>query len=112
MDGPAIFAARRMGPNDVNEMLYTSGTTGQPKGVMHTANTQFGSLQSLAPAIGLSRSDTLLMGSPLAHQTGFLYGIMMPLYLGIKAVYQDGVLRVTLPRQAKPESQRVKINVS
>ena len=30
----------------------------------------------------------------------------------IKAVYQDGVLRVTLPRQAKPESQRVKINVS
>lgn len=89
MDGPAIFAARRMGPNDVNEMLYTSGTTGQPKGVMHTANTQFGSLQSLAPAIGLGRSDTLLMGSPLAHQTGFLYGIMMPLYLGIKAVYQD-----------------------
>ncbi len=30
----------------------------------------------------------------------------------IKAVYQDGVLRVTLPRQAKPESQRVKITVS
>lgn len=89
MDGQAIFAARRMGPNDVNEMLYTSGTTGQPKGVMHTANTQFASLQALAPATGLSHTDTLLMGSPLAHQTGFLYGIMMPLYLGIKTVYQD-----------------------
>lgn len=89
LDGPAIFAARRMGPNDVNEMLYTSGTTGQPKGVMHTANTQFANLRAIAPAIGLGRSDILLMGSPLAHQTGFLYGIMMPLYLGIKTVYQD-----------------------
>lgn len=89
VDGPAIFAARRMSPNDVNEMLYTSGTTGQPKGVMHTANTQFANLKSLAPNIGLSRNDTLLMSSPLAHQTGFLYGIMMPLYLGIKTVYQD-----------------------
>ena len=89
VDGPAIFAARRMSPNDVNEMLYTSGTTGQPKGVMHTANTQFANLKALAPNIGLSRKDTLLMSSPLAHQTGFLYGIMMPLYLGIKTVYQD-----------------------
>ena len=89
MNAQAIFAARRMGPNDVNEMLYTSGTTGQPKGVMHTANTQFGSLQPLAAAIGLGHADTLLMGSPLAHQTGFLYGIMMPLYLGIKVIYQD-----------------------
>jgi cyclohexanecarboxylate-CoA ligase len=89
MDGPAIFAARKMSPNDVNEMLYTSGTTGQPKGVMHTANTQFGNLQSLAATIGLNSKDTLLMSSPLAHQTGFLYGIMMPLYLGIKTVYQD-----------------------
>ena len=70
-------------------MLYTSGTTGQPKGVMHTANTQFANLRAIAPAIGLVRSDILLMGSPLAHQTGFLYGIMMPLYLGIKTVYQD-----------------------
>ncbi len=89
MDGPAIFAARKMGPNDVNEMLYTSGTTGQPKGVMHTANTQFGNLQMFAASTGLSVKDTLLMSSPLAHQTGFLYGILLPLYLGIKVVYQD-----------------------
>ncbi len=89
MDGPAIFAARKMSPNDVNEMLYTSGTTGQPKGVMHTANTQFGNLQSYAAHVGLGAKDVLLMSSPLAHQTGFLYGVMMPLYLGIKAVYQD-----------------------
>lgn len=88
-DSAAIFAARKMGPNEVNEMLYTSGTTGQPKGVMHTANTQFASLSVFSPRVGLSDRDVILMSSPLAHQTGFLYGIMGPIYLGAKAVFQD-----------------------
>ncbi len=89
MDGPGIFAARKMGPNDVNEMLYTSGTTGQPKGVMHTANTQFANARPYAQRLGLGAKDTILMSSPLAHQTGFLYGVIMPLLIGAKVVYQD-----------------------
>ncbi len=89
VDGPAIFAKRKMGPNDVNEMLYTSGTTGQPKGVMHTANTQFANLKVFCPYLGLTGRDVFLMSSPLAHQTGFLYGIMGPIFLGAKVVLQD-----------------------
>lgn len=89
MDAKAIFAARKMGPNDVNEMLYTSGTTGQPKGVMHTANTQMANALPYARRLGLNENDVVLMSSPLAHQTGFLYGIIMPLLTGAKTVYQD-----------------------
>lgn len=90
MDMQAIFAERKMGPNDVNELLYTSGTTGQPKGVMHTANTQFANVKPYAERLDLSGArDVVLMSSPLAHQTGFLYGILMPLMLGTKVVYQD-----------------------
>jgi len=89
MDGPAIFAARKMSPNDVNEMLYTSGTTGQPKGVMHTANTQLANALPYAQRLALGERDVILMSSPLAHQTGFLYGVIMPLLIGAKVVYQD-----------------------
>ena len=36
---PAELAALRPDPNDVTLLIFTSGTTGEPKGVMHTHNT-------------------------------------------------------------------------
>ena len=83
------FAARRPGPNDVTELQYTSGTTGEPKGVMHTANTLVGTILPFIGRLGLGSRDVVLMASPMAHQTGFLYGLMMPIMLGAKAVLQD-----------------------
>jgi cyclohexanecarboxylate-CoA ligase len=85
----ARFAAGRPGPDEVIELLYTSGTTGEPKGVMHTANTLCSNILPYAERLGLDRNDTVLMASPLAHQTGFMYGLMMPIALGGKVVYQD-----------------------
>jgi cyclohexanecarboxylate-CoA ligase len=83
------FAERAARPDDVIEVLYTSGTTGEPKGVMHTSNTLLSNIVPYAEALGLGSSDVILMASPLAHQTGFMYGLMMPIYLGAKAVLQD-----------------------
>ena len=83
------FAASRPGPDDVVEILYTSGTTGEPKGVMHTSNTLYANVEPYCARMALDENDTILMASPLAHQTGFLYGIMAPLYLGGKVVLQD-----------------------
>lgn len=76
-------------PNEVVQILYTSGTTGEPKGVMHTSNTLFSNLTRYAQRLRLTREDVVLMASPLAHQTGFMYGLMQPIYLGCKAVLQD-----------------------
>jgi long-subunit acyl-CoA synthetase (AMP-forming) len=75
--------------NDVAELFYTSGTTGEPKGVMHTSNTLFANVMPYCARFGLNESDTIVMSSPLAHQTGFLYGVMAPIYLGGKVVLQD-----------------------
>jgi len=88
-DTGALFASRRQGPNEVMQILYTSGTTGEAKGVMHSANTLLAHLVESAKRLNLSEKDVFLMGSPLAHQTGFLYGLMMPILLKAKAVLLD-----------------------
>lgn len=88
-DTAALFAAAKPGADDVIQILYTSGTTGEPKGVMHTSNTLFSNVRPYADRLHLSSEDGILMASPVAHQTGFLYGIMMPVYLGTTAILQD-----------------------
>jgi len=76
-------------PDDVIQILYTSGTTGEAKGVMHTSNTLFSTLGPYRDRLSLSRQDVVLMGSPLAHQTGFMYGMMLPIMLGCRTVIMD-----------------------
>jgi len=88
-EADAILAGRRPGANDVVELIYTSGTTGQPKGVMHTSNTTIGHLALWIEHHGLGRDDVILMASPLAHQTGFLYGLLLPVMLGAEVVLMD-----------------------
>lgn len=83
------FAARRPGADTVIQILYTSGTTGEPKGVMHTSNTMLSNLAPYTAALQLGADDVVLMASPMAHQTGFMYGLMMPICLGGKAVLLD-----------------------
>ena len=88
-DAAAEFARRRPDPHDVVQLLYTSGTTGQPKGVMHTSNTLLAGVRAYADGIGLSGADVCFMASPLAHQTGFMYGLMLPIVLGTRVILQD-----------------------
>ena len=95
-DATERFKARRPTADNVMELLYTSGTTGEPKGVMHTANTLFSNLRPYAERLRLGRDDVVLMASPMAHQTGFMYGLMMPIMLGATAVLQD----IWEPKQA------------
>jgi cyclohexanecarboxylate-CoA ligase len=83
------FTTRRPTADNVMQLLYTSGTTGEPKGVMHTANTLLSNLRPYAERLRLGHDDVVLMASPMAHQTGFMYGSMMPVMLGATAVLQD-----------------------
>ncbi|TDN63440.1 cyclohexanecarboxylate-CoA ligase [Paraburkholderia sp. BL10I2N1] len=88
-DARAILSRHRPGPDDVTQLLYTSGTTGEPKGVMHTSNTLMSNIVPYAAAMRLNADDVVLMASPMAHQTGFMYGLMMPILLRARAVLQD-----------------------
>jgi cyclohexanecarboxylate-CoA ligase len=75
--------------DDVVQLLYTSGTTGMPKGVMHTSNTLVANVVGFLERLGLSGDDTVYMGSPLAHQTGFLYGMWLPIMLRTTGILTD-----------------------
>ena len=88
-DAQQILRRSRPGPDDVTQLIYTSGPTGEPKGVMHSANTLMSNIVPYAQRLRLSNDDVILMASPMAHQTGFMYGLMMPVMLRASAVLQD-----------------------
>jgi cyclohexanecarboxylate-CoA ligase len=84
-----ILTRHRPGPDDVTQLIYTSGTTGEPKGVMHSANTIMANIIPYAERLRLGTDDVVLMASPMAHQTGFMYGLKMPIMLKASAVLLD-----------------------
>ncbi len=85
----ASLAAARPSPDSVAQLLYTSGTSGQPKGVLHTHNTLLAALQMHMRHYRLTDRSTVFIPSPAGHQTGFLYGVWLAVALGATAVYQD-----------------------
>lgn len=89
LDTQALFTERRLSADDVVQLLYTSGTTGEPKGVLHTSNTLFSNVRPYTERLHLNKNDIIYMASPMAHQTGFLYGLMMPIYLQTTSILQD-----------------------
>jgi cyclohexanecarboxylate-CoA ligase len=88
-DAAAILTQNRPSPDDITQLIYTSGTTGEPKGVMHSANTLMANIFPYAARLRLGENAVVLMASPMAHQTGFMYGLMMPIMLRASAVLQD-----------------------
>jgi cyclohexanecarboxylate-CoA ligase len=80
---------RRPELGDPAQLMFTSGTTGEPKGVVHSHETMDVGLRAVSEPLGLGGDDVVLMFSPLGHQTGYLYGMCMPLKYGMKLVLQD-----------------------
>ncbi|KKB34177.1 AMP-binding protein [Bacillus thermotolerans] len=79
----------QLDPNELVEVIFTSGTTGEPKGVMHTHNTVLTAPVYWIDHLSLTADDVVFMASTFAHQTGFLYGVCLPIIFGGTAIYQD-----------------------
>ena len=79
----------RAAASDIVLLLYTSGTTADPKGVLHSHDTLRYENRSMTGLLGLGAGDTIFMPSPLTHITGLLYGVLLPPMLGSTAVLQD-----------------------
>ena len=74
------------GPDDLCVMPYTSGTTGQPKGCMHTHRTVMSTLVGGVHWFGRTPDSVYLSVLPYFHVTGLVGGLHGPLYLGSTTV--------------------------
>jgi cyclohexanecarboxylate-CoA ligase len=85
----AALDARRPSGEQIAQLLFTSGSTGEPKGVLHRHDVLDRAADAHTAHFALGGDDVIYIPSPLAHQTGFLYGMWIALRLGAPQVIQE-----------------------
>ena len=78
----AVHKAAEPGPAEPAMIMYTSGTTGAPKGVVLSHGAIEAGLDALADAWAWTPDDLLVHGLPLFHVHGLLLGVFGPLRIG------------------------------
>jgi acyl-CoA synthetase (AMP-forming)/AMP-acid ligase II len=86
---PSIVSWPLVTPDAVKFVLYTSGTTGVAKGVLHTHETIGRALRGCMDFWGITAGDTILMPSPVTHVTGYLWGLEAPFCCGTPTVLME-----------------------
>lgn len=69
--GPSVIGPPSHDPNRVMYLPFTSGTTGEPKGVMHSDNTLLANARVLAADWAFGHQSVIYTLSPLSHNLGF-----------------------------------------
>jgi long-chain acyl-CoA synthetase len=110
--GQASFALTDVLPDDVVEIVYTSGTTGEPKGVVHRHRAIVSNLQPFQNEIAKYtkwarpfQPVRLLNLLPLSHMFGQSLGLFMPIFLGgavifTSEIHPGKVIELTLKNRA------------
>lgn len=96
-------------PDDVCSIVYTSGTTGEPKGVMLTHHNFLSNSQAVAQAVAVKPSDVFLSFLPLSHVLERLAGYYIPLFSGAAIAYAEGIKQ--LPANLKEIKPTILISV-
>jgi cyclohexanecarboxylate-CoA ligase len=80
------LTGRELPPDDPYLILFTSGTTGDPKGALHSQNTLYAGIRAYQDVLGMD--DSLVKASPHTnmHYVGFVQNLLTPLALGGTAV--------------------------
>ncbi len=76
-------------PADVAAVLWTGGSEGEPKGVLHTHRSLAHKAVTMVRAHGLTSGDAVLMPAPLAHISGLLNGVLVPGAAGMSSVLME-----------------------
>ena len=85
------FSPAPLQPDDVCAIIYTSGTTSDPKGVMLTDGNLSAELESIRKFIPLSPRDALLGVLPLFHVLAQMVNLFIPLGNGARVIFLDSL---------------------
>lgn len=72
---------------DLIQIMYTSGTTGEPKGVMHTNKNLISNVEALSHIIPITSRDKFLSILPLSHVFEQVAGFLVPFRNGAEIIY-------------------------
>ncbi|SFM63535.1 cyclohexanecarboxylate-CoA ligase [Streptomyces sp. cf124] len=84
-----LGAVRPSAPDDPALLLYTSGTTGRMKGVVHSQNTLHAAVLAVSGPHRLTRDDVISIPNFATHMAGLTYACYMPLLLHGTCVMQE-----------------------
>jgi crotonobetaine/carnitine-CoA ligase len=98
--GPQMETATRIDPMDVAAVLYTSGTTSRPKGVLVTHANYLYAGQTVAQHLRLRRGDRWLIVLPLFHANAQYYSTMSALVTGASVALMEAFSASKWGRQA------------
>src|SRR5256885_1421395 len=87
--GPGNFKPASANSDDLASLLYTSGTTADPKGVMLTHANFLGEVEAVFNWVDLGPSDALLGVLPLFHVLAQMANLLLPLVKGSRVVYLE-----------------------
>ncbi|GEN35403.1 long-chain-fatty-acid--CoA ligase [Aneurinibacillus danicus] len=78
-----------MNPDSTSTLLYTSGTTGKPKGAMLSHKNLMANTASCNRMLKLNSNDTFMCVLPMFHTFGFTTSVLLPLYAGAAIVIHE-----------------------
>jgi long-chain acyl-CoA synthetase len=87
--GPGKFQPAPAAADEVASLLYTSGTTADPKGVMLTHANFLGEVEAVFNWVDIGPSDALLGVLPMFHVLAQMANLLLPLVKGARVVYLE-----------------------
>jgi long-chain acyl-CoA synthetase len=87
--GPTTFVPVTVENTDLAVIMYTSGTTSDPKGVMLTHANLLAEAESVFGAISVSENDSILAVLPLFHALAQMANLLLPFAAGARIVYLE-----------------------